>query len=120
MSNLNNNCLKFKILQSQLEKSLNKQLFAKNDDFSMLKSTDMIYQMHDKTNFDRVCQNRMNKFIAIFRKIEFDDESSLSSIHRRFVICFVFFESLFQIMRACENDFIIIKLIEIERNNCMT
>ena len=75
--------------------------------------------MHDEINFNRVCQSRMNEFIAIFRKIEFNDELNSNLIHRRFIIYFIFFELSFQIVRVRENNFIMIKLIEIKRNNCM-
>ena len=76
--------------------------------------------MHDETNFNRVCQNYINEFITIFQKIKFDNELSSDSIHCRFVIHFIFFKSSFQIVRVRKNNFIIIKLIEIECNNYMT
>ena len=75
--------------------------------------------MHNKTDFNRVYQNRMNEFIIIFRKIEFNNELSSNSIHCHFIIHFIFLESSFQIVRARKNDFIIIKLIKIERNDCI-
>ena len=95
MLNSNDDCLKLKILQNKFEKSLNKQLFAKNNYLSIIKLINIIYKMHDKTKLNRVYQSCINEFIAIFRKVELNDESNSNSVHCRLVIRFILLKSLF-------------------------